>query len=107
MAGPGVDVGAGGGLFNDLNASMTLIDSPVSSNTASSAAADGLAVGGGLFNVGSLTLIDSPVTTNAAVVLPGGDALGGGILNGSLFGAALTLIDSPVSGNTPDNCVTC
>jgi CSLREA domain-containing protein len=75
----------GGGIENDFNATLTLINSTVSGNMANS----GYDIGGGIFNHGTLVLTDSTISGNMA-------NYSGGIYNGG----TLTLTDSTVSGNT-------
>jgi hypothetical protein len=62
----------GAGLYNDLDASMTLMDTTVSNNFSGMAA-------GGIENRGTLTLRRSSVTDNTA------QTFGGGILNNGLL----------------------
>ena len=76
--------GAGGGIFNSGGATLTLTNSTISGNAAST--------GGGIFNSGdTLTLTNSTVSGNSASI----DA--GGIDNS---GGTLTLTNSTVSSNS-------
>ena len=86
----------GGGIFNNGaggSAQMTIINSTVSGNAASSS-------GGGIFNNGSggsaqMTIVNSTVSGNAA------SSSGGGIFNlGSGGAATLRVLNSTISGNT-------
>jgi hypothetical protein len=97
----------GAGLFNDLGATLTLLDSVVSDNSSGLAA-------GGIENRGSLTIRTSSISGNSAQTFGGGilnegllelsgssisantAAWGGGLYNGG----DATLRDSAVSGNT-------
>jgi len=75
----------GGGIYNDDDAEIDLIDTSVFDNTAS-------ILGGGICNrSGTLTLMDSDVSRNTALY-------GGGIYNGG----TATLTSSTVSSNTGD-----
>lgn len=74
----------GGGIQN--NGSLTLVNTTIFSNTATSGS---IAGGGGIFSGGPLTLTDSTVSSNSASVF------GGGITNGG----PLVLINSSVNGN--------
>ncbi len=78
--------GTGGGILNDRNASLTLIDSTVSNNSAQ--------YGGGIYNAnGTLTINRSTISGNKAI----GDqnSTAGGIL---AYGM-LTIVNSTVSDN--------
>ncbi|MCI5125183.1 MAG: hypothetical protein D3925_12095 [Candidatus Electrothrix sp. AR5] len=77
--------GAGGGIFNATNGTLTLINSTVSGNTG--------AIGGGIINYGTLTLLNSTVSGNTATDTGGGIASASGIV---------TLKNSIISGNTAD-----
>ncbi|MFQ5593553.1 MAG: choice-of-anchor Q domain-containing protein [Anaerolineae bacterium] len=81
----------GGGILL-VGSTLTLIDSTITGNTASS--------GGGAYNINSsaLTIIGSTISGNAA---DGAAFGGGGILNGD--GNTLTLLNSTVSGNNSTN----
>ena len=74
----------GGGIVN-YNGKLTLIDSQVNGNTAA-------VVGGGIINEGEMTIKNSTVSDNDA------HYSSGGIANSSL--GTLNIIDSEVSGNT-------
>ena len=78
--------GNGGGLFLADGAALTLTNSTVSGNSAST--------GGGIYQVGSVTLqiLRSTIANNTATVSGGGLLLSGG--------ADLTLTNSTVSGNS-------
>ena len=80
-AGPGVS-GGGGGIFNDGR--LTLTNSVVSSNRASSSH------GGGIFNRGSLTIVNSTLRDNST-----SNASGGAVENWS----TLVATNSTFSGN--------
>ncbi len=75
----------GGGIAN--SGLLTLVNSAVYSNTATSSSTAG---GGGIHNIGTLTLTNSTVDGNSAGVF------GGGITNGG----SLALINSTVNENT-------
>ncbi len=79
---------SGGGIFNYFG-DLTLIDSTVATNVTNE-------YGGGILNAyGSSTLTNSTVSTNTATIYDGG-----GIYNdGSEIGGDLTLTNSTVSGN--------
>jgi CSLREA domain-containing protein len=80
---------SGGGIANAKGASLTLVSSTVSNNTAASATTSGTGgAGGGILNAGGLTLTHSTVSANAAGMGgygstdPGGQGgSGGGIAN--------------------------
>ncbi len=75
--------GHGGGIFN--GGTLTLSNSVISGNTASTSS------GGGISNAGgTLTIINSTISGNSA-----GDGFGGGIYNGG----SLTITSSTISGN--------
>jgi CSLREA domain-containing protein len=74
-----------GGIFNDTGATLTLVNSTVSGNTA------GRSVGG-ISNLRTMLIVDSSVTDNVAT-----GEFNGGIFNGA--GATLTLVNSAVRGN--------
>jgi uncharacterized repeat protein (TIGR01451 family) len=111
--GPGLFDGpsAGGGLAIEPEAEVTLVDSAVTHNTA-----DGLGLGGGIFNAGDLTLERTNVHRNVAGFAGGGvknfgslqaddstfsenvaTVAGGGI--SSAFGAGLQIDGSTINGN--------
>jgi uncharacterized repeat protein (TIGR01451 family)/CSLREA domain-containing protein len=83
--------GSGGGIAV-TEASLTLIDSEVSGNTAVSSYYDPGQGGGIYLNTGELRLENSTVANNSAV----GD--GGGIYTDSTY-STLTVLDSTISGN--------
>jgi CSLREA domain-containing protein len=92
--------GGGGGIFNDDNATLTLNDSRVLDNTATSTGLGGLFGGGGIFSdLGSTLVLDNTtVDGNVATAQPGLDLQrtdGGGILARGQF----TLTQSTVSNN--------
>jgi CSLREA domain-containing protein len=78
----GIGVG-GGGIFNNAGASLTIIGSTISGNTARKSN------GGGIQNFGTLSIINTTISGNSAE----GD--GGGIM-----ASAATLINSTVTGNS-------
>jgi len=80
--------GAGGGLFVDLDATVTATRVTIGLNTA-------VTNGGGVFNRGRLTFNNSAIGNNTTLRTANG---GGGIFNGE--GAELTLNDSRVLNNT-------
>jgi hypothetical protein len=82
----------GAGIYNFDQATLTLRNSAVSSNSLPAG------LGGGIYNEGTATLYDSAVTSNNVVF-----GLGGGIYNVG----TLTLRDSTVSGNIPNDCFGC
>jgi hypothetical protein len=94
--GAGTNLGAsvfGGGIDN--NATLTVIGSTVSNNSALGVTPPQKGVGGGIVNTGTLTLNRSTVSNNTA------SDLGGGIFNFGFAGqATLTLNGSTVSNNT-------
>jgi hypothetical protein len=77
--------GNGGGIFNRLSGTVTLISSTVSSNSADQN-------GGGIYNQGTLTVTSSTLSGNSA---RGG--AGGGIYNQQ---GAVTVTSSSLSGNS-------
>jgi hypothetical protein len=79
--------GAGGGIANQLNANLTLLDSTVSGNTSY--------LGGGIYNAGNLLANNSTISDNDSAG-QGTGAGGGGIANGG----TATINDSTISGNT-------
>ena len=74
-----------GGIFNGVGATLTLVDSTVSENTANLS-------NGGINNAGTLEIFGSSIVGNAA------REFNGGIFNAA--GATLSLVNSTVSGNT-------
>ncbi len=120
---------SGGGVFNDLNAQLSISDSIVADNKASANATgqqnSGCGCGGGIFNSGTVTINKTIVRNNSAT---GRSGNGGGlysltnltITNSAIvnnktqgfqeisFGAGVfangifTLSNSTVSGNAPD-----
>jgi hypothetical protein len=85
-------VGAGGGIWNQKDATLTITKSTISNNAASSSSS--YAQGGGIDNDGKLTVTKSTISNNAASSSSGG-SFGGGILN---LGTAM-VTDSTFSGN--------
>ena len=81
------DQGTGGGIYNDGSATMTIINSTISGNTAWP--------GGGICNDGTMTITNTTLSGNS----DNGYNLGGGILN---FGT-LTITNSTLSGNSADS----
>jgi hypothetical protein len=80
---------AGGGIYNDKAAKLTLINSTLSGNHAESE-------GGGIYNAGNLTVINSTVSQNTAGdIFSSGD--GAGIFNASA--GTLILTNTIVAGN--------
>jgi hypothetical protein len=80
---------AGGGIYNDKAAKLTLINSTLSGNGAESE-------GGGIYNAGNLTAINSTVSQNTAGdIFASGD--GAGIFNAST--GTLILTNTIVAGN--------
>ncbi|MCA2656015.1 right-handed parallel beta-helix repeat-containing protein, partial [Microcystis sp. M061S2] len=75
---------SGGGIYNNSWGTLTLTNSTISGNTATRYS------GGGIDNSGTLTLTDSTISGNTAIY-------GGGIDNS---GGTLTLTNSTISGNT-------
>jgi len=77
--------GSGGGVENEVGATLTISDSTISGSTA-------VGSGGGIDNAGTLVLDDSTITSNAST------GNGGGIDNEA--GATMTLTGSTISTNT-------
>ena len=88
----GHDDNMGGGIDNEVGATLTITNSTLSSNTAGSVNNPAVE-GGGIFNSGTLTIVNSTVSGNSAGGIAGS---GGGIEN---FGT-LTILNSTFSGNT-------
>jgi hypothetical protein len=108
-----------GGIANDIDGTLTLINSKVNDNTSTGPTSGR---GGGIFNLGIVSLTNTTVSGNSAPVLGGGienrgqlrindsritdnttTGLGGGIENRQVVAmgtAALTLSNSSVSNNT-------
>ncbi len=82
--------GPGGGITNRAQATLTLSNTTVMSNTAAS----GGAFGGGIYNLGRLTLTHSTVSSNTTGAT---SPVGAGIAH---IGVELIVIDSTISGNT-------
>jgi predicted outer membrane repeat protein len=79
---------AGGGIYNDRGATLTVTDSTFSGNTATD-------YGGGIFNYdGTLTVTNSTFSGNTT------ESVGGGIYN---YTGPLTVTNSTFSGNTADS----
>src|SRR4030095_14222778 len=85
--------GTGAGIWNYINATLTLKGSTVSGNTAIGNLGYAPSRGGGIANYGTLTLINSTVSGNTA-----NQGSGGGISN-SLPASTLTLLNVTISGN--------
>ena len=83
--------GNGGGIYNDMDVTITMIDSVFANNSAG--------IGGGIDNGGGILMVsDSTFASNSA-------ALGGGLLNvlGGLdneVDGTLTVTNCTISGNT-------
>ena len=84
--------GFGGGIANSSGGNLTLNNSVISFNTATS-------TGGGFNTDGTLTLNNSTVRNNSAIVSGGGISNGGTVANGG----GVTLNNSTVSNNTANN----
>jgi len=82
------NAGAGGGIYNDQQSSLTVVDSTISNNIVT-------ANGGGIANFqGTVAILSSTVSGNTA------GQLGGGIANfGGSFVGKLTITNSTISGN--------
>jgi hypothetical protein len=120
---------AGGGIYNGLNNTLTLDDTTVTSNTATTtlgesgegggitnrgtlngtdvtvsdntATAGFGSVAGGISNYGTATLVNVAVIRNTAFTPGGGGAMGGGLVNSGMPPTGgLTLINATVSGNS-------
>jgi hypothetical protein len=78
----------GGGIDNNIGATMTVTDSTMSANSAND--------GGGIFNNGTMTVTDSTISDNNGGAYGGAD--GGGIYNN--VGATMTVTDSTMSANS-------
>ena len=103
----------GGGIQNELCATLTVKDSTVSDNQVVGDGGQligGTVYGGGIANNGVLTIVGSTIDGNQALggasTLFGGDAFGGGIYDVTEFTATppdlpadLTIIDSTIAGN--------
>ena len=79
-----------GGIFNDVGATLHLVNSTVSGNTANLS-------NGGIFSFGTLTLVHSTVSDNTT-----SSGLNGGIFGGA--GGSLTVENSIVVGNAGRDC---
>jgi predicted outer membrane repeat protein len=77
-----------GGIYNELNATLTVIRSVIKLNQTSTSG-----YGGGIWNRGDLILQDSLVDQNTA-------SLGGGIANFQALGASMTITNSTFSENS-------
>ena len=78
--GQGCCGGLGGGIYNDIGATATVINSTISGNAANtSGASPGVsAEGGGIFNNGTLTVLSSTISGNISTNSAGGITAGGG-----------------------------
>jgi hypothetical protein len=92
------DDGEGGGIYNACDATLRLVNSTVSKNTAGG---DGTGeYGGGIYNAGELTIINSTVSENLTGDGTGfGETFGGGIANAGW----MSLTNSTVFGNSADS----
>jgi hypothetical protein len=88
----GHDDNVGGGIENESGATLTIVNSTVTGNTAGSIGNPAVE-GGGIYNLGTLSIVNSTVSGNAAGGISGG---GGGIFNDG----PLTIVNSTFSGNT-------
>ncbi len=92
----GMKNGPGGGVLVESGGSLTLNDSTVAHNTATTAGGEPLS-GGGISNAGQLLARDVTVRANFAQGESNGDGGdGGGVANGGLA----TLINTTIAGNT-------
>jgi hypothetical protein len=94
----GNEAGGGGGLMNNPGASLTLIDSTVTGNTATGQQDGGAGIRNGIG--ATLSLINSTVSGNRSVEQPGDGAQGGGITTEA--GGKVTLINSTVTANVAE-----
>jgi hypothetical protein len=92
--------GNGGGIANVAGATLTLVDSTISSNQAGSGDAGG-GYGGGIFNAAAGATVTGCTVSGNSAGYGTGDGSGGGIANGE--GGAFTLTNSTVSGNQAGN----
>ena len=86
-----VEGNTGRGIFNRIDATMTIESSTVRGNSAGGITANG----GGILNTGTLTVQDSTVSGNSALG-PSASSNGGGIANAGI----MSLTNVTVSGNT-------
>jgi hypothetical protein len=84
----------GGGIANELGATLNLVASTVANNTATS--------GGGVYNAGNLSMTNSTVADNTASI-QGGGVLTTGTLqpSGLVTGGVLTVVNSTIAYNRP------
>jgi hypothetical protein len=90
--GPGV----GGGLYNDGNGTLTILNSTIQANSAEGSIGGGYAYGGGIDNGGTLTIRNSAIQGNEA---RGGLGLGGGFGGGISNTGILSVAGCTVGGN--------
>jgi hypothetical protein len=111
----GLALSSGGGLFN-LSASLTLVGTVVSANSATATGVGGFNLGGGIGNVlfgggpPELTLTDSVVTANRLEASDGILSQGGGLYTADPFSGdsfPVTLTGTVIEGNKPGQCVGC
>ena len=88
----GHDDSIGGGIDNEVGATLTITNSTLSGNTAGSVGNPAVE-GGGIYNIGTLTIVNSTLSANTAGGISGG---GGGIFSAG----TLIILNSTVSGNT-------
>ena len=82
----------GGGIVNNSSATLTIINSTLSGNSAQNSGGSGGGSGGGIYNLGTLTITNSTFSGNSA-----SSGSGGGIYNDR---ATLTITNSTFSGNS-------
>src|SRR5262249_30633339 len=90
--------GVGGGVYNDVGASLTVAGCKFLNNVVIGGA--GIGFGGGIFNVGAATVSDSAFTGNSAVGGLNGYGAGGAI--NCQNNATLTVSNSTFTNNTAD-----
>ncbi|MHB8645071.1 MAG: choice-of-anchor Q domain-containing protein [Thermomicrobiales bacterium] len=81
--------GGGGGIYNDIGATLTLINSTLTSNTT------GGSIGAGILNLGTMKVVNDTIANNSASQPQSTPAKGGGIANYS----ALTMSNTIVANN--------
>jgi hypothetical protein len=90
----------GGGIFNNADGTLHLVDSTVSDNHVTLNVGGFLGAGGGIFNDGTMTMVDSTISDNDVTSTASGSnnpvAFGGGIFTEN----ATTITRSTISGNT-------